>query len=122
MDFQLLKVGLKCIPSLNLGSFLFYATDIGGEGPAHELFPLSLLGFVSVASVLEVLKGGAQVLDIILELVHTPFGAGGKYIYIFFNMSVLCDFYSETRQLTVWHSGGGSGAPCWPGSPDAPSG
>lgn len=53
---------------------LFSGTYIGGEGAAHELLPVSILGLSGVASLLEVLQGGAKVLDIILQLVHSPEG------------------------------------------------
>lgn len=46
-------------------------TYIRGEGAAHEILPLSLLGLSGIASVLEILQGTPEVLDIILELVHS---------------------------------------------------
>ena len=49
-------------------------THVGREGAAHELLPLSLLGLSGVASVLEILQGGPKVLDVILQLVHSPEG------------------------------------------------
>lgn len=49
-------------------------TYVGGEGPAHELLPLPVLGLSGVASVLEILQSGPKVLDIVLQLVHSPEG------------------------------------------------
>lgn len=43
-----------------------YWTCISCEGTAHQLLPLSFLGFLHVTSMLEILQGGPKVLDIIL--------------------------------------------------------
>ena len=57
-----------------LPCFKVQQTHVGREGTAHELLPLSVLGLSGVASVLEVLQGGPKVLDIVLQLVHSPEG------------------------------------------------
>lgn len=67
------------IPVQQIGHFTalvptVYLPYIGCEGTTHEFLPLSLLGLSGITSMLEVLEGGPKVLDIILELVHTPEG------------------------------------------------
>lgn len=48
---------------------------VGCEGSTQEFLSLPLLGLSGVASLLKVLQSASKVLDIILELVHSP---GGK--------------------------------------------
>lgn len=49
-------------------------THVGRECTAQEFLPLSLLGLSGIAAVLEMLQRGPKVLNIILELVHSPEG------------------------------------------------
>lgn len=57
-----------------------HAAYVCGEGAAQELLSFSLLGFSGVASVLEVLESGPQVLNIVLQLIHSSDGKATKEI------------------------------------------